>query len=124
VGGGVVWLVLGALAGCARAQPEPTADPPLVVHVSPAGDSVRLVLLAAPGWKINARLKPVVEAVDGRRLQLDARRLTADSAYFAEPPSVVAAGRAGGIRGTLRASVCSAGETVCRVMTLEVRGER
>ena len=118
-----MWLVLGALAGCARAQPEAAADGPLVVHLSPAGDSVRVVLLAAPGWKINARLKPVVEVVDGRRLQLDARRLTPDSAYFAEPPSVVAGGRPGGIRGTLRASVCSAGETVCRVVTVEVRGE-
>jgi hypothetical protein len=117
-----LWLVLGILAGCARAQPEPSAHRPLAARFSQAGDSVRLVLLAAPGWKINARLKPVVEAVDGRRLELDARRLTADSAYFAEPPSVVAADRPGGIRGTLRASVCSAGETVCRVVTLEVGG--
>lgn len=121
MGAAGLWLVLGALA-CARALPEPNAHRPLAVQVSQAGDSVRLVLLAAPGWKINARLKPVVEAVDGRRLQFDARRVTADSAYFAEPPSVVAAGRAEGVRGTLRASVCSAGETVCRVVTLEVGG--
>ncbi len=120
--GGVLWLVLGTLAACARAQSEPSAHRPLAVRFSQAGDSVRLVLLAAPGWKINARLKPVVEAVDGRRLEFDARRLTADSAYFAEPPSVVAADLPGGIRGTLRASVCSAGETVCRVVTLEVGG--
>ena len=119
----VVWLVLGLLAACARPRPEPTAERPLVLRVAPAGDSVRLVLLAAPGWKINARLKPVLEAAGGRRLQLDALRLTADSAYFTEPPSVTVPARPGGIRGTLRASVCSAGETVCRLMTLDVRGE-
>jgi hypothetical protein len=124
VRGGVTRLVLALLAACAWAQPQPTAERPLVLHVSPAGASVRLVLLAAPGWKINARVKPVVETADGRRLRLEALRLTPDSAYFAEPPSALVASRSGGIRGTLRASVCAAGEAVCRLMTLDVRSER
>jgi hypothetical protein len=113
-------LTLSGLAACGRAAAARTHGQPLVLRVVPERDSVRLVLVAGEGWKINARLKPVVEAADGRLLYLDAHRLTADSSYFAEPPSVVVAGPADRIRGRLRASVCAAGEAVCRTVALEV----
>lgn len=115
-------LVLSSLVACGHAPPARTTHRPLVLHLEPAGDSVRLVLLAAEGWKINARLKPVVEVADGRLFRLDAHRLTADSSYFAEPPSVVIAGRSDRLRGRLRASVCAVGESVCRAVALEVGG--
>ncbi|HSB54986.1 MAG TPA: hypothetical protein VLD58_11540 [Gemmatimonadales bacterium] len=79
------------------------------------------MLLAAPGWKINARVKPVLESADGALLRFDAPRLTPDSAYFAEPPAVFVPARDGRpLRGTLRASVCAAGEAVCRLVTMRV----
>jgi len=81
--------------------------------------------MAAPGWKINARVKPVLESPDGTLLRFDALRLTPDSAYFAEPPvAVVARGRHEAIQGRLRASVCAAGEAVCRLVTVEVGSEQ
>ena len=119
-------LILALTAACARGRAStPDAAPPLALRTVPAGDSLRLVLEAAPGWKINARVKPVLESADGTLLRFDAPGLTPDSAYFAEPPvAVVAARDHHPIRGTLRASVCAAGEAVCRVVLLEVRGER
>jgi hypothetical protein len=115
-------LALGLLLACVGERaPAPGRDRPLVLRSRPAGDSLRLTLVAAPGWKINARLKPVLEYRDGT---LDAARLTPDSAYFSEPPvAIVAEGRAR-YRGTLRASVCAAGEAVCRLVTLEVPTEQ
>ena len=119
-------LALGLLAACAADRPRaPDAARPLVLRTVPVGDSLRLVLEAAPGWRINARVKPVLESADGTLLRFDATGLTPDSAYFAEPPvAVVAARGRPPIRGTLRASVCAAGEAVCRVVTLAVRSEK
>ena len=123
---GVAGLVLALLAACASERARaPEAARPLALRTVPAGDSLHLVLEAAPGWKINARVKPVLESADGSLLRFDAPGVTPDSAYFAEPPVAVVAARSGRrpIRGTLRASVCAAGEAVCRVVRLEVRGE-
>ncbi len=120
-------LALALLAACASERPRaPDAARPLALRTVPAGDSLRLVLEAAPGWKINARVKPVLESADGSLLRFDAPGLTPDSAYFAEPPVAVVAAHGGHrrIRGTLRASVCAAGEAVCRVVTLAVRSEQ
>jgi hypothetical protein len=111
------------LAACARVEPQPTAGRPLVVRMIPAGDSLRLELMVARGWKINARLKPVLESQDGALVGFDSPLLTPDSAYFAAPPVAVVPGRAAAVRGTLRASVCAAGESVCRVVALEVSEE-
>lgn len=117
---GVGIATLLALAACARAEPQASARRPLVLHTTRAGDSLRLELTAATGWKINARLKPVLESSDGGLVRFDSPRLTPDSAYFLAPPVAVVAARRSTIRGTLRASVCAAGEAVCRVVTLEV----
>jgi hypothetical protein len=62
----------------------------------------------------------VLELADGSRLRFTAPGLTADSAYFAEPPSTVLAGHPGLVHGTLRASVCRDDERVCRSVTVEL----
>ena len=108
------------LAACARAEPQATSQRPLVLRTIPSGDSLRLELMAAPGWKINARLKPVLETRAGTLVRFDSPLLTPDSAYFAAAPVAVVAARAASVRGTLRASVCAAGEAVCRVVVVEV----
>ena len=82
--------------------------PPLVAL--DAGASLRLV--AAPGVRINARLKPALELADATVLRFDSPHLTPDFAYFAATPT--AAPPRGARRGTLRVSVCPSGETVCR----------
>ena len=113
-----VGALLLTLAGCA---PERPADPaPLALRVEPAGAETRLLLIPAPGWKINARLKPALEISGGDVVRFDAVGLTADSAYFADFPSATITGRPGVISGTLRASVCAEGEKVCRAVKMEV----
>ncbi|HEY8106864.1 MAG TPA: hypothetical protein VIE46_12210 [Gemmatimonadales bacterium] len=119
---GIAALV--ALLACGRAEPQAGARRPLVLHTTRAGDSLRLELMAATGWKINARLKPVLESSDGGLVRFDSPLLTPDSAYFTAPPVAVVAASGSPVRGTVRASVCAAGESVCRVVALEVRGER
>jgi hypothetical protein len=101
------------VAGCAT-----PATSPLRLKAEADGAHTRLTLIAQPGWKVNARLKPALELIGGGVVRFDSPHLTADSAYFAEPPTAVIAGPASEARGKLRASVCQADETVCR--TLEV----
>jgi hypothetical protein len=93
---------------------------PLRLETEPAGAKTILTLLAAPGLKLNARLKPALELPDGRVIRFDSPHLTADSAYFTEPPRAIVTGRQGRWRGKLRASVCDAGQTVCRTVVLEL----
>lgn len=117
-------LLLFALVACGRGPDGRTAGQPLAIRIVPAGDSSRLVLTAAAGWRIGARLKPAIETPEGAVLRFDSPRLTPDSAYFAEPPTATVPGRLAVVRGTLRASLCGAGERVCRVVTMAVRSER
>ena len=52
-------MLLLALGACGpEARPE---APVLAIRLDPAGDATRLVLTAAAGWKIGARLKPALE---------------------------------------------------------------
>src|SRR5438874_10988563 len=81
-----------------------------------AGPPLRL--MAAPGVRINARLKPALELDGGMVLRFDSPYLTADSAYFAAPPT--AARPSGPRRGTLRVSVCPSGERLCRSLEMTV----
>ncbi len=97
---------------------EPYAS--LDLKTAPAGAATRLTLIAAPGIRINARLKPAMELDDGSLLRFDSPSLTADSAYFAEPPTALLAGTNRQPRGTLRASVCGVHEQVCRSVRLAI----
>jgi len=103
-------LVLAALAIGAACR----GRPPLVALE--AGPPLRLV--AAPGVRINARLKPALELEDGTVVRFDSPRLTADSAYFAAAPTAAPPGAAR--RGTLRVSVCPSGEAICRSLEIAV----
>ena len=108
------WLVL-ALA-CAG-----PAEPPVRMTASVAGEETRLMLEAGPHLKINARLAPALELDRGGGVvRFDARRLTPDSAYFAEPPVTTIPGRRERVHGTLRASVCRDDEAVCRSVTVRI----
>ena len=98
---------LGAVLAC--------RDSPPVVALE-AGPQLRLV--AAPGVRINARLKPALELDDGTVLRFDSPSLTPDSAYFVTGPT--AAAPEGARRGTLRVSVCPSGEKLCRSVELAV----
>ena len=110
---------LGVTLGLACAPPG-TPAPTIRVALAPEGPDTRLTLLAPPDLRVNARLVPALELPDGSILRFDAGRLTADSAYFAEPPTARLAGRRDRIRGTLRASVCRTDEMVCRSVMLEL----
>ena len=114
--GASVGGLLGACAGPGSARHD---GRPLALRTRPAGDSLRLELTAAPGWKVNARLKPVLEGRTGTLVRFDSPSLTPDSAYFTQPPVAVVARRAA-IRGTVRASVCAPGAALCRVVVLDV----
>jgi hypothetical protein len=102
-------------AACAR-------DPahPVEVRVEPGAASTRLRLLPTPGWRINARLPPAFEQADGSVVRLSADSVSADSAYYLEPPAATLPGANRKLRGTLRASVCADGEQVCRPYVVQL----
>jgi hypothetical protein len=110
-------MALGLAAACSR----PPADPaPLHITTTPAGPNTRLTLHAGPHLKINARLAPALELDGGALLRFRTGLRTADSAYYAEPPSAVLPGRHTRVHGTLRASVCRDDEQVCRGVRVEI----
>jgi hypothetical protein len=110
-------LLLGGVVGCRH---PPRTDVPLHLTTSVAGRDTRVTLHADPHLKINARLAPALELVDGGVIRFSAARLTPDSAYFAEPPSALLAGHHRQVRGTLHASVCGIEELVCRSVTVKL----
>ncbi len=109
------WLLL-ALACSGERAPEALAR----LELARAGEHTRVTLIPASHLKLNARLKPALELADGSILRFDTPRLTADSAYFAEPPAALLPGRHRRVRGTLRASVCENDAPVCRALVLEL----
>jgi len=109
--------LLALVAGCERV---PVDDAPLNITVAAEGPGTRLALHPAPHVKINARLVPALESSDGAVLRFTSGRMTADSAYFAEPPSVLVAGHRAEVHGTLRASLCRDDERVCRQVTIPI----
>jgi hypothetical protein len=113
-------VLLAAVALPCSSVRAQTTEHPLAVRIDAGDSSTRLILVAAPGWKINARLKPALELPGGDIIRFDAPLLTPDSAYFAEPPSARLAGRTTSIHGTLKASACAARERVCRLVTLRL----
>ena len=96
-------------AACAR-------DPahPVELRVEAGATGTRLQLRPMPGWRINALLPPAFEQADGSVVRFSADSVSADSAYYLEPPSATLPGADRKLRGTLRASVCADGEQVCR----------
>jgi hypothetical protein len=110
-------VAVGLASACSR---PPTESGPLHVTTAPSGRDTRLTLHAAPHLKINARLAPALELGDGTVLRFGAGLLTADSAYYAEPPSSVLPGRHARVHGILRASVCRDDEQVCRAVRMEI----
>jgi thiol-disulfide isomerase/thioredoxin len=122
-----LWMTTAALRmtlvalGLATACSRPPAEFGLLqVTTAPSGPDTRLTLHAGPHLKINARLAPALELGDGTVLRFYAGLLTADSAYYAEPPSAVLVGRQARVHGTLRASVCRDDEQVCRAVRIEI----
>jgi len=110
-------LALGLATACSR---PPAESGPLQVTTAPSGPDTRLTLHAAPHLKINARLAPALELRDGTVLRFSAGLRTADSSYYAEPPSAVLSGRHAQVHGTLRASVCRDDEQVCRAVRVDI----
>jgi thiol-disulfide isomerase/thioredoxin len=94
--------------------------PTVRVRAEPVAGGTRLTLEPEGGARINARAKPALELADGSVLRFDSPHLTPDSAYFAEPPTVLAPRGANLKHGTLRASICPAGERYCRELVLPV----
>ena len=111
-----------ALAALANACASPPAAPPAAVRLvaTAIAPGFRLTLLPAPGARINARLRPVLEVDGGPRLQFDAVSMTADSAYFAVPPVAELRSTSARLRGILRVGVCPAGLNVCRSLAIPV----
>ena len=110
-------IAAGVLGSCA----SPGGTPALLrLRTAAAGPDTRLTLLAAPGFEINARLAPALELPNGTIVRFVSGRRTADSAYFAEPPSARLPGRHDQIHGMLRASVCRQDELVCHSVALKL----
>jgi hypothetical protein len=110
-------FAVGLAAACSRA---PTDSASLRVTATPSGPDTHLILHAGPHLKINARIAPALELGDGTVLRFRTGVRTADSAYYAEPPSTVLPGRHARVHGSLRASVCRDDEQVCRVVRAEI----
>jgi len=100
-------------SACAR-PPAPLVS----VHKEPTGAGTRLLLIGAPGTRINARLAPSLERRDGSVLRFAGGRVTPDSSYFVAPPTLDVIGDPAGI---IRASVCPSHESVCRRVEVMVR---
>ncbi|MEO7522404.1 MAG: hypothetical protein ABIW79_11370 [Gemmatimonas sp.] len=117
----VVVAGLLVLATACSSEPERTIARSELVNVRLLREQGQRVLLldAAPGARINARLQPVLELDDGTRVAFASDSITADSSYFTGAPraplTTVRAHHA-----LLRASACPAAEQVCRSIKIDV----
>lgn len=109
-----------ALAAALTAACAHQIEGPIRVVRTAEARGVRLTLIPAPGARINARLRPALERPDGSVLRFDSPAVTPDSSYYTAPPELVLPeGKAEA--GIVRASVCPSGESVCRVVSVNVR---
>jgi hypothetical protein len=108
-------MVLLSLLGLGCRATEPAPDVTVAIHRE-AGRTT-FTLRPAPDVRINARVLPAIEFADGSLLRLTAPTVTADSAYFAAPPSG-SVSHAGRLPGVVRASICREDEAVCRQVVL------
>jgi hypothetical protein len=115
--GSAASLLLTLALGCAASADRPA---PLRVERESSAGATTLVLVAAPGVRINARVKPALELPDGAVLRFDSPHLTADSAYYTRPPTATLPRGSSRVAGTVKASVCLEHELVCRAVTLEL----
>ncbi len=106
-------LFLSALA----CQP---ASVPLHLETRERDGVIHLSLQASSRTRINARLKPAFELTNGAVLRFDSPQMTADSSYYLSPPRAEYRGKPAALHGTLRASICDDGASVCRTVELEL----
>jgi hypothetical protein len=119
----VRWPALAAVVvGLAGSGCRPGADPAPILRVvsERSAEGTTLTLVAAPGIRINARVKPALELPDGTVLRFDSPHLTRDSSYFTGPPTSSLPRAHRSAKGTLRASMCEADELVCRSVVLQL----
>lgn len=117
---GIRAVLAAAVAAAFACAPDHDRTQPLRIEADPSGAGTRLTLIPSTGIRINAQLKPALELRNGEVVRFDSPHLTADSAYFAQPPTAQAPGRLRRVTGTLRASVCDDDAPVCRSVTLEL----
>ncbi|HEY7681988.1 MAG TPA: hypothetical protein VH879_05050 [Gemmatimonadales bacterium] len=103
-------IAVGLATAC-----EAAPNPYIHLQRATSGAGIRLELVPAPGVRINARVKPVLERVDGSVLAFEGSDETADSSYFTGPLTLLV-GRT--TTGIVRASVCPRGERVCRMVEI------
>jgi hypothetical protein len=107
-----------ALAACSR---PPTPAGPISVAREPAPDGgERLTLVAEAGARISATYPPSLTLADGRIVEFDTSAVTADSAYFTAPPAALLPDPPLQLHGTLKASVCPAGQSYCRLFRIAI----
>ena len=116
------WSVLAAAVALAGSACRQGTGPAPLLHVvsEHSAGITTLTLVAAPGIRINARVKPALELPDGTVLRFDSPHQTPDSSYFTRPPTSSMAGAHRRAEGTLRASVCETDELVCRSVVLQL----
>jgi len=109
-------LALSAVFGTACFRESPLVS----LDILRTTGGYHISLLAAPGARINARLKPALELASGEVLRFDSPQVTPDSSYFTGSPAAEVQG-AERPRGRIRVAVCAPGEQVCRRLAFEVR---
>jgi hypothetical protein len=110
-------LLVGLLLSSACGR-EHAADP-VQLRLGARGEERVLSVVPASGYRINGRVPPALELATGEVVRLAGGRVSPDSAYFLEAPWALAPA-AGPLRGTLRASVCRADESLCRIALVPV----
>lgn len=110
---GIMGLAALAVAGCHSVSP-------IRVSTTEGAGGRTITVVAEAGYQINARLAPALELPGGQVIRFASPHLTPDSNYFTAPPAAWLAADDQSTHGTLRAGVCRLGETVCRVVAIEV----
>jgi hypothetical protein len=109
-------LALGFALACGDGR----AADPLRLVATPVGTDTRITLVPASHVKLNARIPPALELEDGTVLRFSSAELTADSAYYAAPPTAVLPGRHRRVHGRVRASICENDAPVCRSLVVDL----
>lgn len=103
------WILAAGLLSC-RA---PAAEPAVLLMAVTRDGAAALAVFPATGVRINALAAPALELQGAPVVRLTRGDLTADSAYFAEPPWIPRTAEMHG-SGRLRVSWCRVDELVCQ----------